>query len=474
MYDFGTQTLAALDTETKQGDSSARMAWSSGSAMQSVGGPTTAGRGGKVRAVATAAIVLALTVGICGVASAEGMSCVECHREISPGQVSDWELSRHADVGLDCAVCHGSDHTSNNDTQLASFPDEHTCAGCHEEQFDQFSMGKHNFGWLTLNALPVTHLEPDVLIEGGKGCGGCHNMGIKSEEQKADQLAKGYRYQTNSCDECHTRHTFSKTEAQNPHACQQCHMGFDHPQWEMWSSSKHGARYNAKLAGDLPADASAPTCQTCHMVDGDHNNHTAWGFLGVRLPMPEDPQWAADRATILMALGVLDPATGEPTDLLGVVQAADLARLTEEAWSTEREKMITTCSGCHSESYARKQLEMGDELIKDADRLMAEAIQIVAGLYDEGVILQHDGYPFAYPNFLFFNQTGGNDMDDLSYVEQVLLEMYLKHRMRTFQGSFHSSPDYTYWYGWAQMTKDLGEIKELAATMRATHALGTH
>ena len=37
------------------------------------------------------------------------------------------------------------------------------------------------------------------------------------------------------------------------------------------------------------------------------------------------------------------------------------------------------------------------------------------------------------------------------------------------QGSFHASPDYTYWYGWAQMTKDLGEIQELAATMRATH-----
>ena len=35
--------------------------------------------------------------------------------------------------------------------------------------------------------------------------------------------------------------------------------------------------------------------------------------------------------------------------------------------------------------------------------------------------------------------------------------------MRVFQASFHSSPEYAYWYGWAQMTKDLGEIQGLRA-----------
>jgi hypothetical protein len=41
--------------------------------------------------------------------------------------------------------------------------------------------------------------------------------------------------------------------------------------------------------------------------------------------------------------------------------------------------------------------------------------------------------------------------------------------MRTYQGIFHSNPDYAYWYGWAAMTKSLNEIKELEKTMRATH-----
>ena len=39
------------------------------------------------------------------------------------------------------------------------------------------------------------------------------------------------------------------------------------------------------------------------MQDGNHGVRTAWGVLAVRLPLPEDKQWAADRATILEALG---------------------------------------------------------------------------------------------------------------------------------------------------------------------------
>jgi cytochrome c553 len=246
-------------------------------------------------------------------------------------------------------------------------------------------------------------------------------------------------------------------------------MGYDHPQWEMWSSAKHGSRWFTKDSGNLPEDAQAPKCQDCHLPNGTHENRTAWGFLGVRLPLPDDPQWKADRITILKALGVLNPGTGEPTARLEAVKVVDLVRLTEESWMTEREKMIKTCSKCHSERYAREQLKMGDSIMQKADRLMAEAIEIVAGLYKDGIIKKPDNYSFAYPDFLYFMQTGGGDMKKLSYIDQVLLQMYIKHRMRAFQAFFHVNPDYAYWYGWEMMVKDLGEIKELAETMRATH-----
>ena len=401
-------------------------------------------------------------------ASAAEEVCIGCHRTISPGQVADWESSNHSKEGVTCSVCHGDKHKSGKTAHLAQLPDEHVCAECHEEQFDQFAKGKHNFGWTSLNALPITHVEPDELMEGGRGCGGCHNMGIKSDEQKKDQRDKGYRYQNNSCDECHTRHSFSKKEALDPKACQQCHMGYDHPQWEMWSSSKHGTRYAVKEKGKLPENAAAPTCQFCHLPGGTHTNRTAWGFLGVRLPLPEDKQWASDRVTILKALGVLNPETGQPTGRLEAVKSVDMVRLTQEAWQTERDKMIKTCSNCHSKQYASEQLAMGDAMIQKADRLMAEGIDTVAALYKDGIIKKPENYAFAYPDFLYFMQTGGGDLNKLSFIDQVLFQMYMKHRMRTYQAFFHVNPDYAYWYGWAMMVKDLGEIKELARTMRAT------
>ncbi len=396
--------------------------------------------------------------------------CVKCHKKVTPGIVTDWKASKHHKEDVSCATCHGENHKSKKDVNLAVLPDEHVCANCHEEQFDQFVKGKHSHGWSSMNALPVTHVEPDELMEGGRGCGGCHNMGVKSEAQREELHKRGYKYQNNSCDECHTRHTFSKKEALDPRACRQCHMGYDHPQWEMWSSSKHGTRWFIKQAGGLPKKAPAPTCQFCHMPNGNHAVRTAWGFLGVRLPLPKDKQWAADRVTILKALGVLNPVTGKPTARLDVVKAADLVRLTQQDWQKERDKMVKTCAKCHSEDYARKQLEMGDAIMKKADHLLAEAIRIVASLYKDGILKKPKAYAFAYPDFLYFMRTGGGNLAEASYIEQVLFQMYMKHRMRTYQAFFHVNPDYAYWYGWAMMTKDLAEIKDLANIMRKSHA----
>jgi hypothetical protein len=151
--------------------------------------------------------------------------------------------------------------------------------------------------------------------------------------------------------------------------------------------------------------------------------------------MPDDKQWAADRATILQGLGVLDP-DGKPTGRLDVVKAADVARLTQESWQKERDKTIKTCNRCHSVNFAKAELAKGDQMIREADRLMAEAILTIAGLYKEGILPK---------------------------------PMFLEHRMRAFQGTFHANPDYALWYGWSEMQRDLTEIKEMASEMREKH-----
>jgi len=390
--------------------------------------------------------------------AAARQTCIECHKQETPGIVGDWQLSKHGRNGVECSACHGEAHTSAVDAAKARIPTPETCGACHAERVAQFKGGKHAAAWAAMKAMPTAHYQPMALMEGMKGCGGCHKIGVKTEQEIRDLSREGHAFGVASCDACHTRHTFSVAEARQPQACQTCHMGFDHPQWEMYSSSKHGVRYLLKQAGVLSGEVAAPTCQTCHMPDGNHRVKTAWGFLAVRLPMPEDPKWAADRATILQGLGVLDP-DGKPTARLDVVKAASVARLTQEEWQVERDKMIGVCGRCHSENFAKGELAKGDDMIREADRLMAEAIRVVTALYQDGVIPKPASYAYAFPDLLTFH-------DAATPVEQRLFKMFLEHRMRTFQGTFHANPDYAFWYGWSEMVQDLTEIKALADEMR--------
>lgn len=393
-----------------------------------------------------------------GLAATPADECVECHQKLNPGIVTDWRNSRHSETKVGCADCHGTGHKSTNDVAKVKIPTPETCGECHEAQVKEFKGGKHAAAWAAMEAMPTIHWQPMAMTEGQKGCGACHKIGLKSEQQIKDLKKTSAGFGVASCDACHTRHTFSKKEAQQPQACETCHMGFDHPQWEMYSASKHGVRALLKQSGTLPSDTPAPTCQTCHMPKGHHGVQTAWGFLAVRLPMPEDKQWAADRATILQALGVLDP-DGKPTARLDVVKAANVARLTQEDWQKQRDQMLQTCSQCHSTNFARQQLEHGDGMIREADHLMAQAIRIVASLYQDGVLPKPQSYAYPFPDLLTFH-------DAPTVIEQKLFVMYLEHRMRTFQGTFHANPDYALWYGWSEMQRDLTEIKSLAEELR--------
>ena len=386
------------------------------------------------------------------------LNCIECHRKITPNIVVDWELSKHSKNEVACDTCHGDKHQSAADVDKVEIPTPDTCAMCHPKRVEQFKAGKHAAAWVSMKAMPTIHWQPMALIDGMKGCGGCHKIGTKTAVEIKELKKGGAGFGVASCDACHTRHSFSRAEALQPQACQTCHMGFDHAQWEMYSASKHGVRNGLKQNGILPATASAPTCQTCHMQEGNHAVKTGWGFLALRLPMPEDRQWAADRATILQALGVLDP-TGKPTARLDVARAADLVRLTEEEWQKDRAAMLKTCNQCHSANFARRELEKGDEMIKEADHLMAQAIQIVAALYKDGALAKPKNYAYAFPDLLTFH-------DAPTVIEQKLFVMYLEHRMRAFQGTFHANPDYALWYGWSEMQRDLTEIKALAEEMR--------
>ncbi len=403
-------------------------------------------------------IALVILWNIMVVSAASAQPCVDCHKKVTPNIVSDWQLSKHSVNKIDCSECHGDQHHSGEDIAKAQIPTPDTCGKCHDDRVKQFKTGKHAAAWAAMKAMPTIHWQPMALTEGMKGCGGCHKIGLKTEADIKELKKEGPAFGLASCDACHTRHTFSVQEASQPQACETCHMGFDHPQWEMFSGSKHGVRYLLKQIKSLPPTVAAPTCQTCHMQGGNHGVLTAWGFLAVRLPMPEDKQWAADRVTILQALGVLD-LEGKPTGRLDVVKAANVARLTQEDWQQERDKMVKACTQCHSSVFAKGELAKGDSMIKDADHLMAEGIRAIGSLYKDGILPKPKTYAYAFPDLLTF-------YDAPTVIEQKLFVMFLEHRMRTFQGTFHASADYALWYGWSEMQRDLTEIKSLAAELR--------
>ena len=194
------------------------------------------------------------------------------------------------------------------------------------------------------------------------------------------------------------------------------------------------------------------------MPNGNHRVMTSWGFLALRLP-EKDKEWLSYRVEILKALGVLD-ANGKPTKRLEIVKKAKLARLDEASWKKERERMVATCKRCHSETFARENLKNADLMIKAADKIFAEAIDIVRDLYKDGIIKKKTNQAtWPYPDLLNFYEVD-------TPIEEMLYEMFMDYRMKTYQAAFHIMPDYTTWYGYAKMKETLVEMKKEAERMR--------
>jgi len=370
--------------------------------------------------------------------------CISCHEKVTPGIVGQFLEGKMAKV-MDCSGCHGSEHKGMNDAKKAKIPTPDTCAKCHPGRVKEFREGKHALAWAAMKAMPMINHQPPTVGGGDlKGCSGCHKIGDKPAEDIK-------RYGAAQCDSCHTRHSFSVKEAKDPRACRTCHMGFDHPQWEMWQTSKHGTIWELE-----PTTGRAPTCQTCHMPDGKHDVMTAWGFLALRLP-EDDKEWLNDRITILQALGVLDDK-GNPTERLEAVKVAKVARLSKEEFEKYRNRMIDTCSKCHSRSFAEENYKASESIIREVDKIFADSIRTVKALYDDGILKKPAGWKYA-PDLLQFYEAK-------TAAEQELYLIFLEYRMRAFQGAFHANPDYMHWYGWAKVKEAAARIKEDAERLR--------
>ncbi len=356
--------------------------------------------------------------------------CVNCHEKLNPSLVLSWKESPMGKAGVTCVDCHGSHHKSAEDAARASLMVGRLCERCHPTEMSQFKSGKHAQAWASVYQFKKVLELPPEMIDAEEGCGGCHSIGREDGH----------------CDSCHTRHSFAREEARKPEACLPCHGGINHPQWEIWRSSKHGVVYRVD-----PKKKRGPTCQTCHFPLGNHGVKTAWSLLALRLP-EEDREWIGYRRTILQWLGLID-REGHPTDRLNELQKKGIIQVKPGEWTKLRDEMVEICGTCHGKLFAKEKLGQRDAIVKRTDQLMAEAIQIVETLYEKSILARPDVRPIS-PDLLGLYSPPNP-------VEEKLWEMFLRHRIILLHGVFHNNPDYTSNHGWVKLKAAYEDVRRM-------------
>lgn len=406
--------------------------------------------------------------------------CADCHADYNPTIVRQFAASAMGRVGaqnprvehqqkqIGCADCHGADH----DRIMASkgrVP-ETMCAQCHPVIYQEHVVDLgHSYGpgpagigpnWERNIGVPHYDQMPRKVME--MGCDPCHAQAGATDAQYWSDDEQKYIDNSsltirNGCIACHTRHSFSLEEARKPEACYTCHMGPDHPNYEAYMSSKHGSIYST-LGGSwdwsqplAEAEWDAPTCAYCHMLRvGDDGTRRSTHHMTEK---------------IIWGMGV-QAALGE---------LADITNTDENR--VKRNEMIKVCLTCHSEDKARAYLESADAHKLAGDALVIQARDILAELYEEGLIEPSHGQASAGllrgPRFTatelpseFATHWPVGLYYDVSAVEKEYFDMFFFSNLKSYKGAFHMSPDYSWWYGYAEVLGHLAGIRDEAEMLR--------
>jgi hypothetical protein len=218
--------------------------------------------------------------------------CVVCHRRSSPGIVEQYGASTMAAVEVGCRDCHQVNRSypgavEHEGTFILAQPTPARCERCHTAEVAQYYQSRHSLpAYVAMvgssglsqdhlamyQAIPEGSFAPDKMrnalfaIEGPAitrfACEACHNVGKPQPDGSVGE-----------CQQCHLRHTFSLEQARKPETCNACHIGPDHPQWEIYQESPHGIAYltggdswqwQAEPGTLTVSDFPAPTCAICH------------------------------------------------------------------------------------------------------------------------------------------------------------------------------------------------------------------
>jgi|Deesub1362A_J573_1020465.scaffolds.fasta_scaffold00429_32 hypothetical protein len=401
-------------------------------------------------------------------------ACIACHTSSTPSIVEDWKKSEHSENGVNCYTCHqvkegdySEDHHGYVITPVVS---PKKCAMCHEYEYVTQMKSKHAFAaingplkpWYNemqtqgLNPLDsrvakdnppeeyikklITPLYPasGIMEKAGLfdaginhanqflGCLECHGSYVYYDGEKLQgwpNLGVGRINPDGSigaCSSCHSAHQFSIKEARMPETCGKCHLGYDHPQIEIYESSYHGVRYEADGENwnweaqpwKAGIDFSAPTCVACHMgeialpsgkvvVEGTHD-------VGSRL------KWEIQAKFIMYQSSNSNLAAGgfKPDKELG-----------EE----NRERMTKVCQLCHSPDWVDGYFDKYELVLEDYNITANYTYSLLQQIYAEGLADKSNPID-EFPEFMWY---------------------YIWHHegRRWRMGASMMGPDYTHWEG---------------------------
>jgi len=384
-------------------------------------------------------------------AAAAAQGCVDCHRKLNPVIYSDWKNSIHSKVAVDCMKCHqvpsesqylqNKAHLEHTRAPIASVVSPKTCAGCHPNQYEQYARSKHanthSIMW------SVDHWLNDDMnnqLERTTGCYACHGTVVELIDGRPTpgswpNVGVGRVNpdgSLGSCSSCHTRHRFSVEEARKPEACDQCHLGPDHPQIEIYEESKHGTIYHAEQAqwnwrpetGRWKAgrDYRAPTCAVCHMsaAAGVAGTHDVTERLAWELQTPRS----------------IRPSEFEPHPA-------------STRWTDERAKMQQICRQCHSKTWTEDHFSNLDRTIEHYNRNYYDPIKTeLDALYRQGLLssLRYFDEPLEWQYYEYWHHEG----------------------RRARMGTAMMAPDYAWWHGFYELKHRYSRIHELIEELRAS------
>jgi hydroxylamine dehydrogenase len=358
--------------------------------------------------------------------------CIVCHRESTPGIVEQFEFSSMAAAEVTCRNCHEVWRTypgavEHEGSFVLASPTPARCNQCHEQEVAQYNQSRHGLpayvayaGSTGLDsellavyqAIPEGSFAPDksrnslYALEGPEithfACEACHNIGKPQSDGSVGD-----------CTKCHLRHFFSLEQARKPETCNACHIGPDHPQWEIYVESPHGIAYHSQgdgwhwdaEPGTLTvSDFPAPTCAICHM--------SGFGESATTHDVGERLTWY-----LFAPLSTRRPA-----------------------WQDNLVRMQSICQECHNQAFVQDFYESADAATVTVNSWVERSDQMMAPLQEAGLLTSE---PFDEP------------------IDFVYFELW-HHWGRTAKfGSWMQGPDYVQWHGAYEMLSDFAELKEL-------------